>query len=109
MEDPRQRLVTSISDAELERRWKAAREMMQDQRLDFLLMRNDEEYFGGYVKWFTDIPARHSYPFTVIFPFDDAMTTITSSPPAPADPYPKEWAARGVKRRLGAPYYPSLF
>jgi Xaa-Pro aminopeptidase len=108
MEDSRERLVTCISDAELERRWKAAREMMKGNGLDFLLMRNDEEYFGGYVKWFTDIPARHSYPFTVIFPVDDEMTTITSSPPAPADPYPKEWAVRGVKRRLGAPYYPSL-
>ena len=106
MEDPKERLTTVISDGELERRWKAAREMMQDFKIDFLLMRNDEEYFGGYVRWFTDIPARHSYPFTVIFPLDDEMSTISSSPPA--EPSPKEWAVRGVKRRLGAPYYPSL-
>ena len=109
MENPKERLVTSISTAELERRWKAARETMKENGIDFLLMRNDEEFFGGYVRWFTDIPARHSYPFTVIFPVDDGMTTITSSPLAPADPYPKEWAVRGVKRRLGAPYYPSLY
>ena len=109
MEEYKERLVTSISTSELERRWKAARDMMKENKVDFLLMRNDEEYFGGYVKWFTDIPARHSYPFTVIFPIDDGMTTITSSPLAPADPYPKEWAVRGVKRRLGAPYYPSLY
>jgi Xaa-Pro aminopeptidase len=106
MEDPRERLVTSISTEELERRWKAAREWMRAEGVDYLLMRNDEEYFGGYVKWFTDIPARHSYPFTVIFPQDDGMTTITSSPPA--EPGPKAWAVRGVKQRLGAPYYPSL-
>ena len=106
MEDPKERLMTVISDGELERRWKAARDMMQDLKIDFLLMRNDEEYFGGYVRWFTDTPARHSYPFTVIFPMDDGMSTISSSPPA--DPFPKGWAVRGVKRRLGAPYYPSL-
>lgn len=90
MEDPKERLVTSISTAELERRWKVAREMMKENGIDFLLMRNDEEFFGGYVRWFTDIPARHSYSFTVIFPVDDGMTTITSSPLAPADPYPKD-------------------
>jgi len=106
MEDPKQRLTTIIPDVELERRWKAAREMMRDLKIDVLLMRNDEEYFGGYVRWFTDIPTRHSYPFTVIFPLDDGMSTISSSPPA--EPSPKEWAVRGVKRRLGAPYYPSL-
>lgn len=106
MEDPKERLVTRISSSELERRWKAAREMMQERKIDFLLMRQDEEYYGGYVRWFTDIAARHGYPFTVIFPVDDEMTTITSSPRE--QPKPPEWAVRGVKRRLGAPYYPSF-
>lgn len=106
MEDPKERLVTSIATEELERRWQAARAWMKDKGVDALLLRNDEEYFGGYVKWFTDIPARHSYPFTVVFPFADGMTTITSSPPA--EPGPKAWALRGVKQRLGAPFYPSL-
>lgn len=106
MEDPKDRLVTSISTQELQRRWKSAREWMREEGIDYLLLRNDEEFFGGYVKWFTDLPARHSYPFTVIFPREEEMTTITSSPPA--EPGPKAWAARGVKQRLGAPYYPSL-
>ena len=106
MEDPKKRLVPSVSSGELERRWRAAREMMQDRKIDFLLMRQDEEYYCGYVRWFTGITPRHSYPFNVIFPIDDEMTTISSSPPAA--PGPPEWAVRGVKRRLGAPYYPSL-
>ena len=106
MEDPKNRLVTSISTQEMQRRWKATREWMGEEGVDYLLLRNDEEFFGGYVKWFTDLPARHSYPFTVIFPRGDEMTTITSSPPA--EPGPKAWAVRGVKQRLGAPYYPSL-
>ena len=105
MEDPKKRLVPSVSSGELERRWRAAREMMQDRKIDFLLMRQDEEYYCGYVRWFTGITPRHSYPFNVIFPIDDEMTTISSSPPAA--PGPPEWAVRGVKRRLGAPYCPS--
>ena len=39
MEDPKERLTTSISSSELERRWEAAREMMRDRKIDFLLMR----------------------------------------------------------------------
>jgi DNA-binding LacI/PurR family transcriptional regulator len=107
MEDPKERLVTSISDTELERRWKAARQMMHDHKIDYLIMRNDEEFMGGYVKWFTDLPARHSYPYTVIFCVDDEMTLISCGAAPPGDPGPPSWAVRGVKRRLGAPYFPS--
>lgn len=109
MEDPRERLTTSVSTTELERRWKAAREMMRDNKIDFLVMRNDEEYLGGYVKWFSDFSGGYSYPFTVIFPVDDEMTLISSSGTPPADPFPPQWAVRGVKRRLGAPYFPSMY
>ena len=106
MDDPKQRLVSSVSSAELERRWKAARKMMQDRKIDFLLMRQDEEYYGGYVRWFSAVAPRHGYPYTVIFPRDDEMTTIASAPPGQGKP-PK-WALYGVKERLGAPYYPSF-
>ncbi len=106
MDDPKQRLVPSVSSAELERRWKAARKMMEDRKIDFLLMRQDEEYYGGYVRWFSAVAPRHGYPFTVIFPRDDEMTTIASAPPGQGKP-PK-WALCGVKATLGAPYYPSL-
>jgi Xaa-Pro aminopeptidase len=108
MEDPKQRLVAGVSTAELERRWKAVREMMREHKYDYLIMRNDEEFLGGYVKWFTDIPARHSYPYTVIFPVDEEMTLISPGSNPPGDPGPPPWAVRGVKRRLGAPYFPSV-
>lgn len=109
MEDPKERLTTSISDEELERRWKATREMMKEHKIDFLLMRQDEEFLGGYVKWFTDFSARHSYPFTVIFPVDDEMTVISVGAPPPGEPgFPPVWACRGIKRRLAAPYFPSI-
>jgi Xaa-Pro aminopeptidase len=108
MEDPKQSLVATISTAELERRWTAVREMMRERKYDYLIMRNDEEFLGGYVKWFTDIPARHSYPYSVIFPVDEEMTLISPGPNPPGDPGPPPWAVRGVKRRLGAPYFPSV-
>lgn len=108
MEDPRERLTTTVSDAELERRWKAARAVMREHKIDYLVMRNDEEFLGGYVRWFSDFPARESYPFTVIFPVDDEMTTIACGNLPPSDYFPPRWAARGIKQRLGAPYFPSM-
>jgi Xaa-Pro aminopeptidase len=108
MEDERERLCTSVSTAELERRWKAAREVMRENKIDFLLMRNDEEFLGGYVRWFSDFPAKFSYPFTVIFPLDDEMTLINCGGVPPSDVFPPQWSVRGVKKRLGAPYFPSF-
>jgi Xaa-Pro aminopeptidase len=109
MEDPIERLTKCISAAELERRWKAARDMMSDNKIDFLVMRNDEEFLGGYVRWFSDFSGGYSYPFTLIFPFDDEMTLISVSGTPPADPFPPQWAVHGVKRRLGSPYFPSIY
>jgi len=108
MEDPKERLAASISSAELERRWAAVREVMRAQKIDYLIVRNDEEFLGGYVKWFTDLPARHSYPYSIIFPVDADMTLISPGANPPADPGPPPWAVRGVKQRLGAPYFPSV-
>ena len=108
MEDPKEVIMTPISTAELERRWKAVREVMRAEKVDFLVMRQDEEFLGGYVKWFTDLPARHSYPYTVIFPVHEEMTLVSVGPPAPSEPSPAPWAVRGVKRRLSSPYFPSV-
>ena len=108
MDDPKQILTEAISNQELERRWVAVRERMREEKIDFLVMQNDNEWLGGYVKWFTDIPARNGYPLTVIFPIDDEMTTITCGGKPPGDLGPPVWTMRGVKRRLTAPYFRSL-
>jgi Xaa-Pro aminopeptidase len=108
MEDPKERLTTCISTNELERRWKLTREMMRENKIDFLMMRNDADFLGGYVKWFSDFAAEYSYPFTVIFPVDDEMALISCGPTPPGEPPPPQWAARGVKKRLGAPYFVSM-
>ncbi len=108
MDDPKQILTESISTQELERRWKTIREKMKEAGIDFLVVQNDNEWLGGYVKWFTDIPARNGYPLTVIFPVDDEMTTITCGGKPPGDLGPPAWTMRGVKRRLTTPYFRSL-
>jgi Xaa-Pro aminopeptidase len=107
--DPKETLTVSASDAELERRWKAVRGRMEDKGIDVLVMQNQNQWLGGYVQWFTDIPARNSYPITVVFPLNDLMTTITSGGKPPSDYGPPAWTLRGVGSRLTAPYFPSLY
>ena len=96
-----------ISTAELERRWAETRKAMAKQNIDCLVMQNSNQYLGGYVRWFTDIPAKQGYPVTLIFPVDDEMTVITSGG-EPMPPGPPEWAVRGVKERIGRPYFRTL-
>ena len=105
--DPKERLTKCVSTQELERRWALAREVMRENKVDYLLMRNEEEFLGGYVKWFSDFSARYSYPFTVIFAYEDEMTLITSGSFSPGKPSTPRWAARGVRQRLSAPYFPT--
>ena len=104
----KERVVEPISTAELERRWKAAREVMKEEKIDFLLMQNSNDYLGGYVKWFTDLPATNGYPVTVIFPVSDEMTTVTHGPSDPEKAAPAAWLLRGVKKRISNPIMLSL-
>ena len=109
MDPPKEILTESVSNHELERRWRKVRKGMKEEGIDFLVMQNDNEWLGGYVRWFSDIPARNGYPMTVIFPVDDEMTTITCGGKPPGDLGPPAWTMRGVIRRLTAPYFRSLY
>jgi Xaa-Pro aminopeptidase len=71
-----ERVATRISTTELERRWAAVRREMAAQGIDALVMQNASDWLGGYVKWFTDVPAHNDYPRTVIFHRDDLMTMV---------------------------------
>ena len=113
MDPARERIRVLISDQELERRWKAVRAAMEREKIDFLVMQNSNQWLGGYVKWFTDVPAFNGYPTTVVFPRDDDMTVINIGPRMDpesilTDLSTKDWAFRGVKNRFTAPYFPSL-
>jgi len=108
-----ERISVQISTQELERRWKAVRVAMEEEGVDVLIMQNTNQFLGGYVKWFTDIPAFNGYPTTVVFPREDDMTVINIGPKMDpegllTDLSTKDWALRGVKNRFTAPYFPSL-
>ena len=107
-DNPREALTFAISDRELERRWQAVRTRMKEQEINTLIMQDSDEWNGGYVKWFTDIPARTGSAMTVIFPVDDLMTTITAGGKPPGDLGPPAWTMRGVKDRLTAPFFSSI-
>ena len=107
MEDPKERLTKCVSTAELERRWKAVRERMGALKIDYLVVQNSEEFLGGALRWFTDFGARHQFPMTAIFPVDDEMTTIVCGGDPPSEQFPPPFAARGIKKRLGAVYFPT--
>src|ERR1019366_3052929 len=90
-----ERLNTPISTAELERRWRAVRIAMATEKIDVLLMQNNNDHMGGYVRYLTDMPATNGYPNTVIFPRDGEMTVVCQGP------------FGGVKHILTPPSYPS--
>jgi Xaa-Pro aminopeptidase len=106
MSDMADRLIRPISTAELERRWSAVRAAMAAQKIDVLVMQNSNEFSGGYVKWFTDMPSGNGTMTTVIVPKDDLMTVVAPGPfgidatPPAGDP-----VRRGVKRFLASPNF----
>ena len=104
------RLQTPISTAELERRWAAVRAAMEREKIDVLLMQNNNDYMGGYVKYFTDLPATNSYhALTVVFPRDDLMTVVGMGPfGGEASPSANpDGIHRGVKQVLTTPSFAS--
>ena len=104
-----ERKNTPVSNAEMERRWAAARAAMAANKIDVLLMQNNNDHMGGYVRWFTDVPATNGYPVSIVFPRDDAMTLVRQGPFGQARDLPggTDGYLRGVKRLYGTPSYES--
>lgn len=105
-----ERINTPISTKELERRWTAVRAAMAERKIDVLLMQNNNDHMGGYVKYFTDVPAGNGYPVTVVFPKNDGMTVVDQGPFGFEQKLLPEGDEqfRGVKRVLGTPSFASV-
>lgn len=79
---------------------------MQSEGIHVLIMQANNDFMGGYPKWFTDIPSTQGYADIVTFPVDDGMTVISQGPfgqdrqISSDDPV---W--RGVSRVMTAAYY----
>jgi Xaa-Pro aminopeptidase len=106
MPDFVERLIGPVSNMELERRWSAVRAAMAERGIDVLVMQNSNEFSGGYVKWFTDMPAGNGTMTTVIVPKDDLMTVVAPGPfGVDVDPPANDPVRRGVKRFLASPNF----
>lgn len=101
-----EKLVSRISDAELERRWTLTRKAMEAAGIEALVIQNSNEFVGGYVKWFTDLPARQGVPLTVIFPLNGDMIIVRAGPRDGVleGQNGEDWPWRGVKKVLTVPY-----
>src|ERR1700733_916366 len=53
---------------------------MAEQGVDALLIHNHVDSLGGYVKYFSDVPAAGGEPLSVIFPGDRPMTLVMHGP-----------------------------
>src|SRR5712692_2017580 len=82
-----ERLLNPISTRELERRWTAVRKTMAERKIDALVMQNNNDWLGGYVRWFTDTPLSNGYPRSVIFPASALMTVV-------------DMGAKGARRKI---------
>src|SRR5262245_21032392 len=103
-----ERLNTPVSNAELERRWRVVRAAMAKEKIDVLLMQSNNDHMGGYVRYFTDMPATNGYPNTVVFPRDDEMTVVCQGPFGGSEATAQgDQSWRGVKRILTTPSYAS--
>lgn len=97
-----------ISASELDRRWTVARGVMADLGLDALVMQAREDWIGGYVRWFTDVPANNGYPRTIIFYADGPMTVVEMGAFGTDRSMTGDPVHRGVGRMLGTPSFFSV-
>jgi Xaa-Pro aminopeptidase len=72
------RKLSPVSRAELERRWALVRAHLRERQIGALVAQSTRDFHGGYVRWFTDVPAGN--PRTVIFHADDLMTVVDHGP-----------------------------
>src|SRR3981189_3898357 len=104
-----ERINHPISPAAPARRWAGGRAGMSEHKIDALLMQSNNDWMGGYVKYFTDVPATNGYPVTVVFPKDERMSVIAQGPMGVVREFPPEGDSlrRGTARFMGMPSYAS--
>ena len=101
--------ISPISSSELERRWALARDVMAKTGVDALVMQAREDWMGGYVRWFSDIPALNGYPRTIIFYADAPMTVVEMGAfGTERDLAGEDAILRGTGTVLGTPSFVSI-
>jgi Xaa-Pro aminopeptidase len=108
MTGPHERILTRISDAELDRRWNAVRLAMREREISALVLQSTNDWLGGYVKWFTDLPANNGYSRSVIFHADDQMTVVEMGQAGSTRKLDGDHLHRGVADMLFTPSFLSI-
>jgi Xaa-Pro aminopeptidase len=104
-----ERIISPVSAAELRRRWAGTTAFMEHRGIDALLIRATNDYLGGYVRWFTDLPASTGFPVTLVFPRGGGMSCVAQGQFGLDRSLDGEDPVyRGVTRLLGAPGYASV-
>ena len=99
----------SLSQHELERRWKGLRERMAAKKIDYLVVQSQNRGVGGYFRYFTDLPGGN-YPNAAVFPLQGDMAIISHGPASPAPPAnPPDWALREGKIKFNTPAFPNVW
>ncbi len=93
-----------ISKGELARRHGAVRAAMNAISVDVLIMQNNNDFHGGYVKWFTDIPAVYGGYFAVMFPLTSGMVLVAHGAPREAAANEAETAS-GIAKIITRPTF----
>jgi Xaa-Pro aminopeptidase len=96
------RILSPVSDAELNRRWEAARGAIRAAGVEALLMQGFSDLSGGgYFRWFTGQQTGSLYPRSLLFPLDGLMTVVENGPGGGrARPDGKDPAAHGIGTRI---------
>jgi Xaa-Pro aminopeptidase len=103
-----ERLCNPVSTAELERRWAAARKVMREQGIDALVVQNNNDFLGGYIRWFTGQPATHAYPRACVFPVEGLMSVVNQGNyDSVVESDGKSHPNYGIGRRFGTPSFVS--
>ncbi|MGV1047260.1 MAG: M24 family metallopeptidase [Solirubrobacterales bacterium] len=71
---------------------------MADEGIDALLIYDNIDFMGGYVRYFSDVGTDPGYSMAIVFPAEGEMTVMTHGPFDPTgNRPPAEGAFRGVK------------
>jgi Xaa-Pro aminopeptidase len=105
------RLSVSVSRAEVERRWRLARESMAKLDVEALVVQGAANLAGtgGYFRWFSGATPLTSYPQSVILPLQGSLTLVAhGSFDSAASLGGNDPANPGVDQRFGTPSFPGI-
>jgi len=101
------RLRFRMPDGEMQRRWDLVKNMMAEKDLDVIICQNSNLFLGGYVRWFTDVPAENNIQMSVMFYPDQEMTLLCSGAPN-LELYPPVECRRRNFTVKNLPYCPGI-